>query len=199
MGKVHSKIFVTAILLFWAVLHHPSQWKGSLTWIRVQDPTLVIKRKCCARQMHFDLCVDLYIFTCLGKELSVMIITEKIQTGVNCCKRNENWDLFYITKKKIIVHTKSWTWKGCAEVIKFSVLLFVHILDEWKREQLEFILLRGRDHFLIALAYCRLAFLFDSLLSSSLSTTSVPSQSFRSLAAWYQVWFFCSKSILFKI
>lgn len=113
----------------------------------------------------------------------------------------KKWKLRFVlyNKKKIIVHTKSWTWKGCVEVIKFSVSLFVHILDEWKREQLEFILLRGRDHFLIALAYCRLAFLFDSLLSSSLSTTSVPSQSFRSLAAWYQVWFFCSKSILFKI
>lgn len=43
--KVHSKVSVTATLLFWALLHHPSQWKGLLTWIRVQDLTPVVKKK----------------------------------------------------------------------------------------------------------------------------------------------------------
>lgn len=132
MGKVHSKMFVTAILLFWAVLHHPSQWKGLLTWIRVQDPTLVIKRKCCARQMHFDLCVDLYIFTCLGKELSVMIITEKIQTGVNCCKRNENWDLFYITKKKSLCIPRAELGK---DVLRWLSSLFRCLCTSWMSER----------------------------------------------------------------
>lgn len=65
---------------------------------------------------------------------------------------------------------------------------FLHIQDEWSREQLEFFLLRGWEDWLIVLVYCSLAFLFDSLLFSSLSTSSVPSLSFRFLAAWYQVW-----------
>lgn len=74
-------------------------------------------------------------------------------------------------------------------LIKFSVSLFLFAHPGWwSREQLEFILLGGREHCLIALAYCSRAFLFNPLLSSSLSTPSVPSLSFRSLAAWYQVW-----------
>lgn len=73
-------------------------------------------------------------------------------------------------------------------MINWILCFFLHTQDEWSREQLEFILLRGRDHFVIARAYCSLALLFDSLLSSSPSTSSVPSLPFRSLAAWYQVW-----------
>lgn len=92
------------------------------------------------------------------------------------------------------MHTRSWTWKGLIELCcgdKLNSLFhcfFLHTQDEWSKEQLEFILLRGRDHFLIAWACCSLAFVFDSLLSSSPSISSVPSLPFRSLAAWYQVW-----------
>lgn len=74
-------------------------------------------------------------------------------------------------------------------LIKFSVSLFLFTHPGWvKQGTTGIFLLRGWEDSLIVLAYCSLSFLFNSLLSSSLSTSSVPSLSFRSLAAWYQVW-----------
>lgn len=132
--------------------------------------------------------IGLYVLTCLRRDSSVMVMTDKNQTEVNCCKGNENWHhVIYITKK-IIVHTKSWTWKGCVEVIKFSVSLFLFAHPWWVNQGTTGICFAQRQGSFSDSTYCSLVFLFYSLLCSSPSTSSVPSLSFRSLAAWYQVW-----------
>lgn len=75
-------------------------------------------------------------------------------------------------------------------LIKSSVFpySFLHIQDEMSETTiwgwLEFILLRGREDFLIAPVYCGLAFLINPLLSSSLFTSSVLYSSFRTLVAF---------------
>lgn len=141
--------------------------------------------------MHFDLCWSIYI--------------DLFEKGIICHDHDwqkSNWSkllqrkwkltlchfLVYITKK-IIVRTKRQTWKGCVEVIiKLSVSLFL-FAHPWRVNRgTAGICFAQRQESFSDSTYCSLVFLFYSLLCSSPSTSSGPSLSFRSLAAWYQLW-----------